>query len=96
MMILRAALTVVLALGLLAAPLAARAQQAGKVFRIGLLGTVPLSDPAASRLWGGFVDGLRQLGYVEGRRRLSSLRKNARSSRDCGDSVMGSLSGDPD
>ena len=56
-----------LAGSLLAAPLAAGAQQpAGKVFRIGLLGTVPLADPAASRLWGGFFDGLRQLGYVEG------------------------------
>jgi putative tryptophan/tyrosine transport system substrate-binding protein len=36
------------------------------VFRIGLLGSVPLSDPAAARLWGGFIDGLRELGYVEG------------------------------
>jgi putative ABC transport system substrate-binding protein len=54
------------ALGVLARPLATEAQQAGKVFRIGLLGTVPLTDPAASRLWGGFFDGLRQLGYVEG------------------------------
>ena len=36
-MILRAALVVVLALGLLAASLAAEAQQAGKVYRIGYL-----------------------------------------------------------
>jgi ABC-type uncharacterized transport system substrate-binding protein len=51
--------------GALAAPLCAEAQQAGKVFRIGLLGSVPVSDPAAARLWGGFIDGLRELGYVE-------------------------------
>ena len=37
MMIVRAALTVVLALSLLAAPLAAEAQQPGKVARIGFL-----------------------------------------------------------
>ena len=30
---------------LLAAPLAAEAQQAGKVFRIGILGNVPPTDP---------------------------------------------------
>ena len=52
--------------GLLAAPLVAEAQQAGKVFRIGLLGTVPLTDPGSARIWGGLFDGLRQLGYVEG------------------------------
>ena len=52
--------------GLLAAPLAAEAQQAGKVFRIGLLGTVPLADPGAARIWGGLFDGLRQLGYTAG------------------------------
>ena len=38
MMMKRAALTVVLALGLLATPLAAEAQQAMKVYRIGVLG----------------------------------------------------------
>jgi putative ABC transport system substrate-binding protein len=53
-------------LGLLIAPLAAEAQPAAKVFRIGLLGTVPLTNPEASRIWGGFFDGLRQLGYIEG------------------------------
>jgi putative ABC transport system substrate-binding protein len=52
--------------GLLAAPLAAEAQQAGKVYRIGLLGTVPLADPGTARIWGGLFDGLRQLGYTEG------------------------------
>ena len=52
--------------GALAAPLAAGAQQAGKVYRIGLLGTVPLSDPVTARIWSGFFDGLRQLGYLEG------------------------------
>jgi putative ABC transport system substrate-binding protein len=54
------------ALILLAAGPEAAAQPASKVARIGLLGTVPLSNPAAARIWAGLFDGLRQLGYVEG------------------------------
>ena len=56
-----------LAGGMLAAPLAARAQQTEKNHRIGILGNVPLSDPGSARLWGEFTQGLRDLGYVEGR-----------------------------
>jgi putative ABC transport system substrate-binding protein len=52
--------------GLLTAPLVAEAQQAGKVYRIGILGNVPLTDPEGANLWGAFVQGLRELGYVEG------------------------------
>jgi putative tryptophan/tyrosine transport system substrate-binding protein len=55
-----------LGLGLLGAPRASEAQQPAKVFRLGLLGTVPLTDPGTSRIWDGFLEGLRQLGYVEG------------------------------
>src|SRR5499427_5250659 len=49
---------------LLAAPLAAEAQQAGKVWRIGYLGitTPSLGDP----LWEVFRTGLREHGYTEG------------------------------
>jgi putative ABC transport system substrate-binding protein len=53
-------------LGLLAAPLAAGAQTAGKTYRIGILGNVPLTDPEGATLWGAFIQGLRELGYVEG------------------------------
>jgi putative tryptophan/tyrosine transport system substrate-binding protein len=64
---------------LLAAPLVAEAQQTAKVYRIGLLGTVPLTEPGASRIWDGFLEGLRQLGYAEGQnivieRRFSEAR----------------------
>ncbi len=52
--------------GGLLAPLAAEAQQAGKIYRIGILGNVPLTDPGSARLWGKFVQGLRDLGYVDG------------------------------
>jgi putative ABC transport system substrate-binding protein len=55
---------VVGALGLLAAPLAAEAQQAGRVPRIGFL--VLTSPSSASRLLDAFRQGLRELGWVEG------------------------------
>ena len=58
-------LVVVLALNLILAPLAAEAQTAGKVYRIGFLGA------ASARQYSAQVDamrrGLRDLGYVEGR-----------------------------
>ncbi len=55
------------ALGLLAAPTAAPGQPADRVFRIGVLGTVPLSHRGAAHIWGGFFEELARLGYVEGR-----------------------------
>ena len=53
-----------LASGLLAAPLAGEAQQAGKVYRIGFLGNSTAALEA--HLVGPFREGLRELGYVEG------------------------------
>ena len=55
-----------LAGGLLTAPLAAEAQQSGKVFRIGILANVWATDPRGEPLWQAFIQGLRELGYVEG------------------------------
>ena len=52
--------------GLLAAPLAVEAQQAGKVYRIGYLGAASPSDPSFQRFFEAFRKGLAQLGYVEG------------------------------
>src|SRR6266699_1264900 len=46
-------------------PLAARAQQAGKVWRIGLLSGA--SRETFSGLYAGFQQGMRELGYVEGK-----------------------------
>jgi putative ABC transport system substrate-binding protein len=57
---------------LLAAPLAAGAQQAGRVWRIGYLSA---DDPsAASHLVDAFRQGLRDLGYVEGRNVIIEFR----------------------
>jgi putative tryptophan/tyrosine transport system substrate-binding protein len=55
-----------LAGGLLAAPLAARAQQAAKVYQLGLLGGSPPNSPGGRVAWEGFFQGMRELGYVEG------------------------------
>jgi putative tryptophan/tyrosine transport system substrate-binding protein len=61
-----------LTLGLLAAPLAAEAQQAGKVYRIGVLfGGAPGSDPNAVR---GLQEGLRKLGHLENKTILVEYR----------------------
>ena len=62
---LRRVLMATLALGLLAAPLAAEAPPAGRTVTIGYLGN---SSPSLeSNVVEAFRDGLRQLGYVEGR-----------------------------
>jgi len=51
--------------GLLVAPLAARAQQVGKVYRIGILEPIPAAQNAANL--DALRKGLRDLGYIEGR-----------------------------
>jgi ABC-type uncharacterized transport system substrate-binding protein len=56
---------------LLAAPLAAEAQQAAKAPRIGWLGDKPAAGP---RLREAFLQGLRDLGYVEGRNLVMEYR----------------------
>jgi len=67
-------LAVVLAVGLTLAPLVAEAQ-AGKVYRIGILGE-SASDPSEARLWQTFRLGLRDLGWIEGRNILIESRWN--------------------
>src|SRR5262245_7094115 len=57
----------VIALGTLPGPRPAAAQPAGKTYRIGfLLATTP-TDAAYARLVEAFRQGLREVGYVEGR-----------------------------
>jgi len=60
------ALVVTLALALLVAPLAADGQPAGKVYRIGVLGSTPSTIPEVSRNWEVFRQGLGERGWVEG------------------------------
>ena len=63
----RRKLLVALGAGALAGPLACFAQQQGKVWRVGYLS--PRIRPASldSDIYGPFVDGMRELGYVEGK-----------------------------
>jgi len=48
-------------------PLVARAQQAGKVWRIGLVAGGARPVPLETSAYAGFLQGMRELGYVEGR-----------------------------
>jgi putative ABC transport system substrate-binding protein len=66
------AFVVGLTLSLVAAPLVAQAQQPGKVHRIGFLGNSTAALEA--NLVGPFREGLRDLGYVEGRSVLIEYR----------------------
>jgi putative ABC transport system substrate-binding protein len=56
----------VLAGGLLASPLAAKAQQAEKVYQIGIL-TLAAAAQGPTAYWQPFIDELRELNYVPGR-----------------------------
>jgi len=58
--------------GLVATPFAARAQQLGKIYRIGLLETIPAAQNAANL--DALRKGLRDLGYVEGRNLIIEYR----------------------
>jgi putative ABC transport system substrate-binding protein len=48
-------------------PLAARAQQGGKVWRIGFVAGGARPVPLETSAYAGFLQGMRELGYVEGR-----------------------------
>jgi len=61
-----------IALGILAVPLAPRAQQAGRVYRIGFLGATSPSGYAPQLE--AFRGGLRDLGYVEGKNLVIEFR----------------------
>ena len=63
--------TVLALLALVAAPLAAEAQQAAKIARIGYLATNPATSP---HLREAVLQGLRDLGYVEGRNLVIEYR----------------------
>jgi putative ABC transport system substrate-binding protein len=65
--------------GLLAAPLAAEAQQTGKIYRVGVISAAtPLSESAGPEPINAsaraFVQGLRALGYVEGQNLILERR----------------------
>jgi putative ABC transport system substrate-binding protein len=71
MIVRRPVLSLILVLGLFAAPLAAEGQRAGRTVSIGYLGN---SSPLESNLVEALREGLRQLGYVEGRSLIITYR----------------------
>ncbi len=60
------------AAGFLAAPFYSRAQQAGKIYRIGILEAIPATQNTANL--DALRKGLRELGYVEGRNLIIEYR----------------------
>jgi putative ABC transport system substrate-binding protein len=66
-------LIVALTLSLLVSPYAIEAQQAGKVYRIGVLAG-SAQDPRAKRGYAVLQQGLRELGYVEGKNIILEYR----------------------
>ena len=69
-----APLILALAFAMLAGPVAAEAQPAGKAYRIGVLANA--LDTADGPLFGVFLDGLRALGYVEDRNIIIEWRSS--------------------
>jgi ABC-type uncharacterized transport system substrate-binding protein len=65
---------VVSILGLLAAPRAAGAQTSPNVARIGYLSPGSASDPRRAARFGAFQQGLRDLGYIEGKNIIIETR----------------------
>ncbi len=94
-MILRVASAIVaLAMAIAAAPLAAEAQQAGKVYRVGLIfASSPVSEMAGPQpvnpLVRAFAHGLRDLGYVEGQNLILERQSAAGRFERFGDLVAG-------
>jgi putative ABC transport system substrate-binding protein len=68
----RIGLAVILSVSLILAPLVAEGQQTGKIYRIGMLETTSMALNAANL--DAFRQGLRELGYVEGRNFMIEYR----------------------
>src|SRR5262249_36968041 len=69
----RRAFITMVAGSILAAPLAAEAQLAGRVYRVGILGE-SAEDPSEARLWQAFRSGLKERGWIEGNNILIESR----------------------
>jgi putative ABC transport system substrate-binding protein len=63
----RRKLVIALGAGTLIAPLHSFAQQQGKIWRVGFLAQPPRPDSLDSHIYGGCPQGMRELGYVEGK-----------------------------
>jgi putative ABC transport system substrate-binding protein len=59
-------LAILLTVGLFAPSVAVEAQTPARTYRIGLLSAYSRTSPEAAHLWSAFLQGMRDLGYVEG------------------------------
>ena len=59
-----------------AVSLPAKSQPAGKVWRIGYIGTTPITTPEQARIWDAFAEALRNFGYAEGKNLAFELRSS--------------------
>ncbi len=66
-MVSRRHLLIALGANSLAAPLASFAQPQGKVWRVGFLSQLARPDTLDSDIYGAFLQGMRELGCVEGK-----------------------------
>ena len=70
----RRKLIVALGAGALTAPFGAFAQQQGKVWRVGWLSQGTRPDPSRPNFFAAFLQGMRELGYVEGKNMVIESR----------------------
>lgn len=75
---------------LLAAPLAAQAQQAGKVYRVGYLSPIPVAERGSNPYFNIFRREMRQRGYVEGQNFVLE-RRSVEGSPERDSEVVGEL-----
>ena len=84
-MITRRSVVLAFGAGVLAAPLALFAQQPGKVWRVGFLAERHMDFVDADYYYGPFTQGMRELGYVEGKNLVIEWRSaEGKSERQIG------------
>ena len=76
-------LGIILALGILVASLAARAQQADRMRKVGVLQPYAEHDPEGQRRFAALIQGLQDLGWQEGRNMTLEMRYAGGSSIHC-------------
>jgi putative ABC transport system substrate-binding protein len=72
------AIGLILALAIFVAPLAARAQQADRMRKIGVLQPYAEHDPEGQRRFAALIRGLQDLGWQEGRNMTRSIAHSGR------------------
>jgi len=77
-------------------PLAARAQQGERMRRIGVLMNTAADDPEGNARIAAVVEGLRDLGWIEGRNVTLDIHRSAATPNDIRKNVAEMIAGKPD